>query len=97
MKLLITATSVLGAGVIALVVVIAILFGDVRTLQAHARQDQRVIRTQESTLTARVNGQHRDLITCGDLQNLGLASYWQDSNYNLQSNPIILPGHCINR
>ena len=57
----------------------------------------KTLRADVTALTARLNGQHKDVITCGDLQNMGLNYYWQDSNYNLQSNPVTLPGHCINQ
>lgn len=62
------------------------------------------LRTQEASImrqlaatTAKLNGSAADVITCADLQNLGLQTYWLDSNYNLQSNTLPLPEHCINR
>ncbi len=65
-------------------------------LRSQLTQAERLITAQQAKLA----GSHRDLITCADMQTLisngGLASYWQDSSYNLQSTPDALPAHCVN-
>jgi hypothetical protein len=62
-------------------------------LTHQVRTDNAQLATQE----ARLSGDHRDTITCNDLLGFDLTSYWQDSSYLLQSSPIPLPAHCINR
>lgn len=58
------------------------------------------LKAQVASQAARLQGGHRDLVTCGDLQKLitngYVSSYWSDANYNLQSTPANLPMHCIN-
>lgn len=65
----------------------------IATLQHHQARLQR----EMIAILPKVSGAARDIITCGDLQNMYLQSYYVDSNSNLQSTPIPLPQHCINR
>lgn len=60
------------------------------------RHQQAVLGRELAAIKPKLAGAARDVITCGDLQGLGLSYYWLDSNFNLQSNPIQLPQHCIN-
>ena len=77
-------------------------------------QDQRVIRSEQAALNAdhsalndaqaQLSGQHRDLITCGDLQQLqmaGIDSNQEQVTVGYQSgggiNAVTLPPHCINQ
>jgi hypothetical protein len=55
-----------------------------------------------AAITVKAAGQHRDLITCGDLQNLVLEASGVDSagdTVTTQTNPgpVQLPAHCINQ
>jgi hypothetical protein len=51
---------------------------------------------------ARLAGDRRDVITCGDLHNLGLsvvdnfATVQADGSVFVNQQPIQLPGHCLN-
>jgi hypothetical protein len=78
-------------------VVTARLSGEIGALRQQQAGQAGRVRSVLASQAARLTGLHRDLITCGDLQGLGLQSYWQDSSYNLQSIPVPLPPHCINR
>ena len=66
------------------------------------QQDQQKIRSQDAAIAqaeARLGGVHQDLITCGDLQNLGISVTGSDAygnNLQLYGTPN-LPSHCINR
>ena len=65
----------------------------IATLQHH----QVLLQREMVAILPKVSGAARDVITCGDLQNMYLQSYYIDSNYNLQSTQVPLPQHCINR
>lgn len=82
------------------------LVGGGEALQAKstiAQQSQRIdrLQSQVSAAQARISGEHRNLLTCGDIQSMidggELSTYWQDENYSLQSTTGTLPNHCINR
>ncbi len=78
----------------------AALSSQVAAANRQAAAEAREITTmqrRESSLLSKLSGTAADVITCGDFQNMGLQTYWQDSNYNLQSTDIPLPNHCINR
>jgi hypothetical protein len=65
-----------------------------RTELAHAA-------TVISADQARVSGQHRDLITCADLQNLiwegsGVDSAGDTVDTQTNPGPVQLPTHCVN-
>jgi len=64
---------------------------------ARQQQQEHRLRGQVAALQAQLHGEHKDVLTCRDLFGMGLASYWVDGNYNLQSAPVSLPSHCINR
>jgi hypothetical protein len=51
---------------------------------------------QESQIRLKLIGERRDVITCQDIQNLGIESYWQNGYGELQGTAVSLPGHCIN-
>lgn len=86
------------AAMLAAVALAAVITEHTQTssLRAQLEHAEHVITAQQAKLA----GGHRDLITCADIQSLissgGLANYWQDSNYNLQSTPDTLPAHCVN-
>jgi hypothetical protein len=59
-------------------------------------------RNEVTALIARLNGEHKDVITCGDLQNMGLQNTYgvtvdNQGNVNLDQTPVTLPPHCINQ
>jgi hypothetical protein len=74
-----------------------------RSQLAQARTQLGTMRTQLAGVNAQAKGLHRDLITCGDLQELGWQVTGSDSaGGNLQGafagpGPVSLPQHCINR
>jgi hypothetical protein len=95
MKILIAATAVLAAAVIALAV---ILFTDTGRFNADIIR----LRQQNARLTAQVSGTHRNLITCGDLQTYinSLPQYDSAGDFvggGSTAGMATLPGHCINR
>jgi hypothetical protein len=89
--------------------VLAILLGlsmqNVSHLQAQVSglqhsQKQGPSAAQIRGMIGKASGSHRDLITCGDLQQLGLPVNGTDSyggQISAYAGPATLPGHCINR
>lgn len=80
---------------------------------ALSRQDQQI--TQQSkeigrlqsrmlNVTSSVNGSHRDLITCADLEHLQMSGISDDGSQvsvgyenGGGTNGVVLPSHCINQ
>lgn len=108
----IAALSIMGlvlAGVIGWTVVLS---GEVTSLRHQASADSSQLARDKRELAAasrlvaaqqaRLGGQHRDLITCGDLQNLITDMPQTDSNadtifYGGPNGAIPLPRHCVNQ
>lgn len=84
---------------IALAVLLSMILGQKAQIQENSRTIAG-LKAQLAVQSSRIQGVHRDLITCGDIQNLlnngYLAQYYLDLNYNLQSTVASLPRHCIN-
>ena len=75
---------------------------EITSLQQQLRQDQ----AQLAAVSAKASGGHRDLITCADLQAMGLETLLDvglntDASGNLsavpEQQPVTLPSHCINQ
>lgn len=73
--------------------------------QAVQTRQQAVLAREMATIQPKLAGTARDVITCGDLQNMFLqdtygVSLSQDASGNisasLNQNPVALPAHCIN-
>lgn len=85
----------------------ASLRGQVGAARAQISADRRELAAAAAAVRAagqRINGQHRDLITCGDLQHLqmaGVDSAGDDVSTGFDNgggpNAVSLPGHCINQ
>ena len=100
------ATVLLGVLLYALLFILGVqiagLHGQIGTLQQQIRQDQ----VQLTAVSAKASGGHRDLITCADLQAMGLETLLDvglntDASGNLsavpEQQPVTLPSHCINQ
>lgn len=68
------------------------------------RSEMTTLKVQESRaqyqvlqMKLKLLGEKRDVITCGDIQNLGIENYWQNDYGELQGTVVSLPGHCINQ
>lgn len=70
---------------------IARMSGQLRTLQ---RSNARLSRAN-SLLTSSQNGSHRNVITCGDLFQLGIEAMAEDGT-TLSGAIVSLPSHCYN-
>ena len=91
--------SIIASSVIAvLIITVTTLSLIVTSALTRDTQDITNLQHRNANLTSRINGEHRDLITCGDFSNLGLQSYYLNTNaWTLDSYPVDLPRHCINR
>jgi hypothetical protein len=69
-----------------------------------AQQQIAMLHSEIATLSAQLAGEHRDVLTCADLQGLSLQYLEAVNLYNnggmiyaqTQQTPVSLPAHCIN-
>ena len=99
MKLLMIILSVVTGLLLATVLSLALIGNSILSQNA---KDISVLQHHNTVLTARVNGGHRDLITCGDLQTyIGSLPQYDNAGDWLGGGSTdgmaTLPQHCINR